>query len=394
MTRRNPPAKWVLPDVIDPPERVCYQIQVPDTLYHKAAFFGALLDLAAAYKWADDPAHTAKDVALVWRDIIDNLQVCTPTPASAAGGISLEDMLSQQIRISPDNPCIIQMWCIDHWEDWYDPQECIATGAGQQVARDGEEPGPGESATYCFTVNARVPYLFPVSVNTGDTITVGDVSGAWTDGQLGLLSTWDCPNGQAYTLGACSGPTFTDAGNPMPSEPTMGLIAFVDSQYFYVGNGTTFVIPSGVTDGQLLFLPNTADQTMANGSVSCCVTIQRLGPLPVTVSYLYGTGPNQVSNGGTFVFESQTVGAEEDLVFTFSSPVKVTVLTSTLSVVCGSYPCDYAYVYNPTATLIQTLAWPTTPLTSITDGTVVQKFSISSGSGGAPWNMTVTIEFV
>lgn len=125
--RRNPPAKWVLPEIVNPPRTRCFVINVPDERFHIAAFRGAMLDLASAYKWADDPAHTARLVALIWKNVIVNMRDC-PDPADPNNGVILEDLMSQQIRLKPDNSCIIQMWCIDDWVDWYDPTNC-ATGA-------------------------------------------------------------------------------------------------------------------------------------------------------------------------------------------------------------------------------------------------------------------------
>lgn len=72
--RRNEPAKWTLPTVINPEGRRCVMIEVPDERFHIAAFRGAMLHLAEAYKWADDPDHTAREVALVWRGIIDAME--------------------------------------------------------------------------------------------------------------------------------------------------------------------------------------------------------------------------------------------------------------------------------------------------------------------------------
>lgn len=73
MPRRNPPAKWMLPDVVDPPDSICMSLQVPNNRYHIAAFRGALWNLASAINWADDIDHTAKEVAQVWRNVIDNM---------------------------------------------------------------------------------------------------------------------------------------------------------------------------------------------------------------------------------------------------------------------------------------------------------------------------------
>lgn len=74
MGRRNPPARWVLPATIDPTERRCMMIPVPEDPQHIAAFRGALMHLAEAHKWSNDPTHKAREVALVWRNIIDGLE--------------------------------------------------------------------------------------------------------------------------------------------------------------------------------------------------------------------------------------------------------------------------------------------------------------------------------
>ncbi len=63
-------SKWQLPTVIDPPETVCVQIEIPNDFYHIAAFWGALEELAKAYRWRDSYVGGSA-AAYVWRDIID-----------------------------------------------------------------------------------------------------------------------------------------------------------------------------------------------------------------------------------------------------------------------------------------------------------------------------------
>lgn len=83
MSRRNPPAKWILPEVIDPEERLCFQIEVPNDPMHIAAFRGALYNLTSARFWQDDPDHKALEVAAVWQDIWDEISMsCCPCPSS------------------------------------------------------------------------------------------------------------------------------------------------------------------------------------------------------------------------------------------------------------------------------------------------------------------------
>lgn len=112
MARRNPPAKWNLPTVIDPAERLCIQVPVPNDRMHIAAFRGALLDLASAYKWADDVAHTAREVALVWRDIIDGLEF-------GCGNMDFD------VRQNETEPCTLEKTVDgETWTPWADLQLC------------------------------------------------------------------------------------------------------------------------------------------------------------------------------------------------------------------------------------------------------------------------------
>lgn len=113
MSRRYPVAKWTLPEVVDPEGRRCFLIRVPDDPLHLAAFRGALLNLASAYKWQDDPAHTAKDVALVWREVIDNVE----------GRTCLDPLID--VRQNDTAPCTLEK-TIDGatWEAWANLQLC------------------------------------------------------------------------------------------------------------------------------------------------------------------------------------------------------------------------------------------------------------------------------
>lgn len=58
---------WLLPDVVDPVETVCVQIEVPKDDAHIRAFFGALERLSMSYNWAWDGNKTGLDVANVWQ---------------------------------------------------------------------------------------------------------------------------------------------------------------------------------------------------------------------------------------------------------------------------------------------------------------------------------------
>lgn len=111
MARRNPPAKWVLPETIDPEERLCFTIQVPNEVYHIAAFRGALWNLCSAVNWQDDPDHKAKDVANVWREIYDEVDACL--------------MAVTDVRQNDETPCILEKKIDDgDWEEFANLQLC------------------------------------------------------------------------------------------------------------------------------------------------------------------------------------------------------------------------------------------------------------------------------
>lgn len=267
MSKRFPLAKWVLPEVVKPPTSTCFMVPVPDDRNHRGAFMGAMLSLASAYKWQDDADHTAIEVAKVWRNIFYQLtaQLCAIQPDDI--GTSLDEDISMQIRISPDDSCIIQMWCIDHWEDWYNPKECIASGATQPPPSSA--PEVGECKEYFVTMNARDQWLLPFPVSEGYEVTISGMNGGWNDGTIN----WFCPNGGFYTLGACGSPSAPVGTDPMPGLAHMRLIGRVGASGYFDAADGFYTIPIGVVDEPLYFQSN--DDTLSDnqGSISFTVSV-------------------------------------------------------------------------------------------------------------------------
>jgi len=264
MTRRNPPAKWTLPDVVDPPDRICYKIEVPDNIYHKAAFFGALLDLASAYKWADDPDHKAVQVAAVWRDIIENLESCGDECIAISAD---EGIIDAMIRQNPDN-CSQLQTSVDgqNWCTFADFSSCIA---GQTVQDRG--PGqlnPGQSYDTCITLSGRDVWLLPVPVSTGDVITISSLTGAWADGTLN----WNCPDGTPYVLGVCVGSKGHRVGDPSATLYHMQLILNINGLWYDPTAGP-ITVPAGVTNVTAYLQANDVTLSDNFGSIGFCVTL-------------------------------------------------------------------------------------------------------------------------
>jgi len=295
MSRRNPPARWVLPAVIDPPRRRCFQIEVPDEPQHIAAFRGAMLDLASAYKWADDPLHKARLVADVWKRVITNMRSCDPIPAPDRAGTTLEDFMSQTIRISPDDPCVIQMWCIDHWEDWYDPRPCIGPSVVQPG--DGGELANGRCLNFSAVMPASGKWLLPVQVSTGDVITVTNSQGVSSDGGI---TDWFCADGGQYLLGACTGLTTLLGGDPIPTLAHNRLIMALDGGPYLDGYNRSQAVPAGLTDVNLIFQVNDSSLAGNDGSLSFDVQVCRAAAAFSITYYLgLGSGPSTAVDGET-----------------------------------------------------------------------------------------------
>lgn len=273
--KRNPAAKWVLPVIVDPPDTICVQIKVPREAYHIAAFRGALLNLSSAYKWSDDVDHTAKQVARVWRDVIDNITVCEDISRQ---GIEVDDDMAQFRQTG----CVLEVQCANgDWETLYDPTDCIK----DLVTKGSSQLSPAGSITEdttvaeCLIVAGNGKYIFPFSVSPGDTVVISASKGGWYGGDL--TEHWYCPDGNQFVFGICAfGGDIAGSNGEMPSENFMRLIAEYDG-VFYDAFDATFTIPDSATESDLVFQANDTNLTNNAGSVSFCAAVTHHAPVVV-----------------------------------------------------------------------------------------------------------------
>lgn len=90
---------YQLPTVINPDAKICFQILVPDDLYHLAAFRGQIWELTRWYNWAKDEDRKAIQVADVWKSIYEQLrgsEGCDPV-----AGLT-------DVRQNTDAPCTLE----------------------------------------------------------------------------------------------------------------------------------------------------------------------------------------------------------------------------------------------------------------------------------------------
>lgn len=192
-----------------------------------------------------------------------------------------------------ENGCGIE-WSIDGIQ-WtcIDLSFCIADIIGQAVdtyiangvlAQPGEvptsgieQPEPAQCVQFHVQMGADQAWMLPVQLSTGDTVAVSNQQGAWSDGKLGPLSAFWCPNGKDYTLGQC----FTDRV-PLASDPNqnawhMEAMLQIGNDY-YLPMREMITIPGGFeTPLDAVFVPNYDRDPLGYGTVSFDVEVCRGG---------------------------------------------------------------------------------------------------------------------
>lgn len=259
-------AVWTLPVNVHPAKSVDWCIPVPDDPYYRAAFAGALLNLASAYNWQDDEAHTAKQVALVWREIIDSLKKCTDCPEIETGE-EWEDTLAICESLRWNNG-VLQGFCCGEWVDIPTDDTAPIPGGSVQPS-SGSRPSAGQSKCVQRSMTARDVYLVPFGVQNGDIITVSARDGAWSDD--GVL--WTCTDGTPFSLGSCSGSRYHSGGDPDATLYHGQLMLSVGGQYISATDGP--VTLSGLTgQQQLTVMPNFTPGAFAGGTIQYQICVQ------------------------------------------------------------------------------------------------------------------------
>jgi hypothetical protein len=292
MSVRNPRAKWVLPLVVNPPTHTDWCVPVPDDPFHRAAFLGALQNLGAAYLWQDDPAHTAKAAAKVWRDIIDNLVKCMePTPIA---GIEQGDFMPLRV----DCDCNVFVTCCDGTEKQILTSEQVQAAIQGSSQNGAPQPQPGGGCQiYKGSLIAGQLQLLPTVVNSGDTIQIVSADGATTEDNVG----WQCPfDGGAYFAGSCLAIFGHDASSFIPATARGKLILYIDGVYYDpVG---VFTVPGGIVNKTPMLVLNYDPAFSQSGTITYEVEVCNNSLAEYTHVFDFKTGPHG------FVFQGDLNG--------------------------------------------------------------------------------------
>jgi hypothetical protein len=242
-------------------------VLVPDDKFHVAAFRGALRELAQGSSWADDTAHTARDVAKLWRDLLDNLEGCeVPTTIE----FRQETNCGLEVRIDSGE-----------WTSIFDAHLC-ATSAIFDALNDGTIPSPsqtppggiiptGECKTYHVNLRATDLWHCPIPIADGYRITVTNAKGGWYDGVI--ASNWYCPNGNVFAFGQCM-PTapYYVGSDVAPAIQHMRLVGQINGVFFDMYN-QEYTVPDGTGTAELYLQANDSVYNDNQGSAEFDIEI-------------------------------------------------------------------------------------------------------------------------
>lgn len=329
--RRNPPARYQLPAVVHPSSHKCFVIQVPNDIYHIAAFRGQLEALARAYTWGNDEAHTALDVASVWRTVIDNMESCMPA-------LQFRQPNNCTLEVSTDGGFT--------WSPIFNSYNCALDAIAAEIANGtlqsggvSQPPAGGtvpanECHTFHVVLQGNERWHSPVPVGDGYSIAVTNVKGGWSDGYA-IGAVWQCPDGEYYSLGYCTGSFIAGyPGDPIPSLYHMRLIGHAGT-YFDAYNNT-YVVPNGTGNVDLTFSANDSDIRDNLGSIEFDLAICNYGTwcytldfrtsnysqwATSTTNYTAGVGYTQIPAGN---------GVATNVTLTFSPTIGLTAVNTRL----------------------------------------------------------------
>lgn len=307
-----------IPENISPVGYRCLKIWIPDDDQHEAIFAGAIAMLTKWNSWQRTGGNEATIAAQAWQKALYNHPMFERCSQSFSSVADIEDEM--RLRVNPDDNCQLQIECKPgEWELFWDVSSCVSAGQ-RQPTDPGTTPEPGECRTFSVVLRAGEKWLLPLAVQTGYKISISNVDGAWNGGGL----EWYCPDGKSFVLGLCTGSGSTDSGNPMPTAPTMSLIAY-DGTRYYQALPNEFTIGASITDGQLTFQANFPGSN-GSGTITFDVSIcNAVSAGSADVTYTYGSGPSTLTVGQTVTMVSDNSPHEGDYEIRpcFSNPVQL-----------------------------------------------------------------------
>ena len=230
---------------------------------------GALQQLLLQSTWQYDTTDELNKVQGQAFNLISLFNCVTaPTLTQVCGRLNGSEV-TEEMPIRVDCDCNVFVTCCDGTEKQILTADQVRAAFAPQPGAGSELPTPGKCVQYHANMPGNGRWLLPGPVSTGDTLDVTGITGVTYD--AGNLD-WHCPGGDVFFAGFCSGVTFTNGANPMPSVPEMKLIASIGGTFYDVIGGL-FTVPSGVSNEPVTFQVNHADISGDGGALSFDVTV-------------------------------------------------------------------------------------------------------------------------
>jgi len=329
------------------------------------------------------------------RNLMFAIMDAAPCKVSALGVTEMDDDMGCCLRWSDG---VLEMLSCGEWVPVPGTPGGTPGPAGVTIPTGEGVPEAGECREYNLLLQAYTFTLLPVPVSSGDTVTVSEFKGAWSDSFPDPLTAfWYCLTGNIFALGFCSGAQHTESGDPLNTAPHMGLIAEIGgiAQYFDCSvDGITFTVPPGVTDEQVLFMANDSTPADNQGGVSFHVKVCKANVLPLTIAYAYGTGPAAANYGDVITVTAVDTGsANWGVQFTLSEDAKITVLNDPgYAVLCGG-GCPFAVGQHPVGTDTTSItAPPNTRLTEFPASTLIAAWRAFTSGGGSSFQVQFRLD--
>jgi hypothetical protein len=238
-----------------------------------------VIDISMLYSITEDPPFVH------FGGGIRNIELCgfgvspDPFPATYIIGESDYEMtICEQLKFEDG---ILKGLCCGDWTP-ISGQSGGVISSGSTQPTNQPRPAPGQSKCFNVLLNANNQWQLPINVQDGDTVTISEIQGAWTDGALN----WYCPDGFPYILNQCVPSSRGHAGgDPDTTDFHMQLIAKVGSAFF-PGTDGAFTIPGGTGVQTLVLQANDGTLGDNGGSISFKICVEN-GATPPAGEWCY-----------------------------------------------------------------------------------------------------------
>lgn len=231
---------------------------------------GALFPLTASRTWETDDADIRREAL----DLLAQIASAKACQVPDNSGIEVDDC-EMKFRM-----CGGKLQVCD-CGTWVDIPSCDDNPGGFEPTQPGagapQPPAGGGKAYYCGALSGPSEYIIPTLMSSGDTLLFSLLAGAW-HGSDDLF--WFCPDGYVFVDGVCGDVPPRGSPDPVPGARHMSIIAYIDgTPYDVLGIDpstqapTTFTIPSGHTNAQVVLTGNIDDNAKIRGEVTFCVNV-------------------------------------------------------------------------------------------------------------------------